>query len=702
MNKIIFIKIYYNMDNDEIFIIIESSLNNLLYNNELDYFKFYNDLYDYSINYQKSKNKNIRENTINFYVSISDKIKFIIDNYINNIFEKIINSKNLFQTYSIELNLFNSGLETINKLYLFFNNELYKLNPNYSKIDFIEYGFNKWILCITHKMEPFIIKKIKKYLDYSKREIYNTEIDLDTIYYINELLDNVYYCVEHSIIDSTLFTINIKVNEFINQNIAIFKSYNTINTKFLNNINTFNNFYNKKLYNLNLDNQFEIFNSLFEDMIKKTFDDKIKLEFKLLLESINIDDFKLDYCINISTLLNINNCIKYSCDITSLKHILDKFTYNLYDCYKEFKNLLDSNYLIHRLYNKLYDNYEIKNKVDDIFTYIIPTYKEYFTNTKNIIENFDKYIREFIYKNKCGSLKLFYHSLKNYFKVYNDDEVIITYYKQLLVKRLYKYNFNKKYIALEIEIIINLDLPCLYKINTIKNDLFQSNICSTEYNNINNRNDNITIATSGIWGLSPKIYKLNNNYFNTQLNAFNIDFTTYYNCKYENKKLEWCYNMSTCILNYNINNLDINIEAPFKYGNILCNFNDTNMILVNDIIKEDKNIYTSLVNYKILKLENNSYILNNDIKHRNIIIRPSKILKQIKKKQNKEIVFTKSELAELYIVRIVKADTINEDILITNTCKKFDISKSETCKILDKLVSNDYLSNKNNNYLYVI
>ena len=160
--------------------------------------------------------------------------------------------------------------------------------------------------------------------------------------------------------------------------------------------------------------------------------------------------------------------------------------------------------------------------------------------------------------------------------------------------------------------------------------------------------------------------------------------------------------MSTCILNYNINNLDINIEAPFKYGNILCNFNDTNMILVNDIIKEDKNIYTSLVNYKILKLENNSYILNNDIKHRNIIIRPSKILKQIKKKQNKKIVFTKSELAELYIVRIVKADTINEDILITNTCKKFDISKSETCKILDKLVSNDYLSNKNNNYLYVI
>ena len=519
------------MDNNEIFIMIESCLNNLLYNNELDYSKFYNNLYDYSINYQKIKTKNIRENTINFYISISDKIKFIIDNYINNIFENIINSKNIFQTYSIELNLFNNSLELINKLYLFFNNELYNLNPNYSKIDFIEYGFNKWIISITHKMEPFIIKKIKQYLDYNKREIYNTEQDLDTIYYINELLDNVYYCIEHNIIESSLFTITLKVEEFINQNINSFRNNNTINTKFLNNIDTFNNFYNKKLYNLNLDNQLEIFISLFEDMIQKTFDNELKLEFKLLLKSINITDFKLDYCINIKILLNIIICIKYSCDITSLKHILDNFTFNLYDSTKEFKDLLDSNYLIHRLYNKLYDNYEIKSKLDDIFTYIIPTYKKYFTNNKDIIYNFDKYIRDFIYKNKCGSLKLFCRSLNNYFKIYSDNEVLITYYKHLLIKRLYKYNFNKKYIDIEIEIISNLDLPCLYKINTIKNDLFQSIICSTEFNNINNRNDNITIATSGIWGLSPKIYKLNNHYFNTTFNIFINSFTTYYNCK---------------------------------------------------------------------------------------------------------------------------------------------------------------------------
>jgi len=688
------------MDNDEIFIMIESSLNNLLYNNELDYSKFYNDLYNYSINYQKTKTINIRENTINFYISISDKIKFIIDNYINNIFEKIINSNNVFQTYSIELNLFNTGLETINKLYLFFNNELYNLNPNYSKIDFIEYGFNKWILCITHKMEPFIIKKIKKYLDYNKRELYNTEIDLDTIYYINELLDNVYYCVEHNIIESTLFTINIKVTEFINQNIAIFKNHNTINSNFLNNIDTFNTFYNKNLYNLNLDSQLEIFISLFEDMIKKTFDDKIKLEFKIMLNSININDFKLDYCINISTLLNINNCIKYSCDITSLKHILDKFTFNLYDSTKEFKNLLDRNYLIHILYNKLFDNYDNKNKIEDIFIYILPTYKVYFTNTKNIIENFDKYIREFIYKNKCGSLKLFYTTLNNYFKVYDDDEVIVTYFKQLLVKRLYKYNFNKKYIAYEIKIISKLNLPCLYKLTTIKNDLVESHICSTEYNNINNRNDTITIATSGIWGLSPKTYNLNNNYFNTQLNAFKSQFTTYYNCKYENKKLDWCYNMSTCVLNYNINNLDIEIEAPFNYANILCNFNDINIMLCNN--DSDKKLYNTLVHYKVLKLVNNYYILNKDMKDKKIIIRPSKILKKIKKKQKKELVFTKLELAELYIVRTVKFNNINENILIENTCKKFDLSKSDITKILDKLITNEYLSYENNNYLFVI
>ena len=535
------------MDSDEILIMIESSFNNLLYNNEVNYSKFYSELYNYSINYQKTKTKDIRDSTINFYISISDKIKFIIDNYINNIFDKIINSNNIFQTYSIELNLFNNSLENINKLYLFFNNELYNLNPNYSKIDFIEYGFNKWILSITHKMEPFIIKKIKKYLDYSKREIYNTELDLDNIYYINELLDNIYYCIEHNIIESTLFTIKLKVTEFINQNIILFKSNNIINSKFLNNINIFNNFYNKKLYNLNLDNQLEIFNSLFKNMIKTTFNAKIKLEFKLLLNSININYFKLDYSINILTLRNINNCIQYSYDDVDLKNILDNFTYNIYDSCNKFKDMLDSNYLINVLYNKLYNNFEIKTKVNNIFEYIIPTYKEYFTNTKNIIEDIDTYIKEYVYKNNCGPLKLFGRALNNYFKIYSDDEVLIICYKHLLIKRLYKYNYNKKYIDIEIEIISNLDLPCLYKLTIIKNDLLKSQIYSKEYNNINDKNDNITVSTSGIWGISSTTYNLNNDYFNTKFNTFINSFSTYYNCKYENKKIDWCYNMTTCI-----------------------------------------------------------------------------------------------------------------------------------------------------------
>ena len=99
------------MDLEEIFITVESKINKLLYNSDINYMEFYTYLYNTSIKIQQIKSPSIRVDTIKFYYAVYDKIKESINSYIVNIYEKIIDNKSILQTYSIELNIFNDNLE---------------------------------------------------------------------------------------------------------------------------------------------------------------------------------------------------------------------------------------------------------------------------------------------------------------------------------------------------------------------------------------------------------------------------------------------------------------------------------------------------------------------------------------------------------------------------------------------------------------
>ena len=696
------------MDKDEIFITIESKLNKLLYNSDINYIEFYTYLYNISIKIQKIKSKTIRIDVIDFYYAIYNKIKESINCYLVNIYDKIIENKCILQTYSIELNIFNSNLETINNLTEYFNNQLIKMDPFYIKLDFVVYGMNKWYENIIFKLLPFINIEIKKCLTFGYEEGFgDSYIDYeDELYYINELLEHIYYCISNNIIDSTIFDINIgnEINKYL---IKIVVEHSTLikdNPNFLIFINNFNTFYKKQLSLLNLETLQPKYKQLFNEKIVNKYEYIIKKTLNTLLYSIKIDKFKLYYSFEKYTIINLTYCLNYCYDIEFIDLSLIKWIDSY--CVNSFASILDLIYLLNLLYIKLQET-DQTTKLENIYKCTLYLYKKYLPNDKNIIEKYDKYIRDYLYKDNNIPLELFYNSISLYFSNYIEEELLFVYYKVFLIKRLNRYNFNSKYIEIEIDIIdilVNkLNISNLYKINIIKKDLIASKYYSNEFNIIYNRQSKLIITTDGIWNIKPKTYIFSNMYFNNIFNKFILDFSHFYNCKYQNKKIDWNYDISSCIINYNISvDKSIEINCPLKYGNILYEFND-----IDTYIPSNKGITkycNEMVKYGLLKINNGEYILNNDIKYKNITIKHvSNKLKKIKKSQKIELVFSKLELVELFIIRHVKAVNImSETKLINDIQQKYDIDISLIHKILDRVVDNLYLIKEQNNYLYLI
>ena len=697
------------MDIDEILITVQSKINKLLYNSDINYIEFYTYLYDSSIKIQQIKSPSIRLDTIDFYYAIYDKIKESINSYMINSYEKIIDNTYILQTYSIELNIFNCNLEVINRLIGYFNNEVKKIDPNYIKLDYVVYGMKKWHENITIKLFPFINKKIKQQLNYENAENFNSDLDInDEIYYINELIEHVKYCSYNKIIESNVFELNIGNSIYTYLENSLHK-YSTIvkdkdNHNVITYINNLNVFYTKQLEILNLDELQHKYKQSFNNIIVYKYEAVIKENFNRILYSITIEKFKSDYCFEIDTIINLNNYFNFFHDIEYIQSTLNTWI----DSYKvnDFGSILDIIYLTNLLYIKLQETDE-HSKIEPIYNTTLYLYTKYLPNDKNIIEKYDKYIRNYLYKQQTIPLESFYNSLALYFNNYIKEDILFAYYKNFLIQRLNRYNFNSKYIDIEINIIEaichKLNTTNVYKLNIVKKDLIASKIYSTEFNTIYNRHSKLIIITNGIWNIKPKTYNFSNTYFNICLNNFTLDFSTFYNCKYQNKKLDWNYDTSSCVLNYNINpDKSIDIDCPLKYANILCEFNDNASYSPNNkgIIK----YCNELVNYGILNLHNREYVLNTEIKQKNITIKYcSSKSKAIKKSQKREIVFTQKELAELFIIRSIKhVNSMSEHQIIESTTQQYDIETSLIHKILDKFVDNLYLSREENNYFYII
>jgi len=325
---------------------------------------------------------------------------------------------------------------------------------------------------------------------------------------------------------------------------------------------------------------------------------------------------------------------------------------------------------------------------------------------KSTIELFDKYIRTILYKDQ-QYLYYFTNLLVYYFEKYRAEEIVFEYYKNYLIRRLYKFNFNSSLINIELiilnDLFKNLNTINLHKLNIIQNDINNSKEITNEFNEIYNLGDKIYITTTGIWDISPNKYKLINKSFKQQHTLFTNQFSSYYNCKYDKRTLKWNDTMTNCILYFNINNDTYHIECPIKYADILYYFNDRD-IIDDSIALENNDTLELLCQYKLIKKrKNNIFTINSKFNYKksHFTIKGSQN-KKIKKKQDTNEIFTQKDLLELFIVRILKHDNLEYDSLLTAIKAKYDFSSKFISETLNNLVDKGYLSNENNNYLYVI
>ena len=116
--------------------------------------------------------------------------------------------------------------------------------------------------------------------------------------------------------------------------------------------------------------------------------------------------------------------------------------------------------------------------------------------------------------------------------------------------------------------------------------------------------------------------------------------------------------MTNCILDFNINGKNYNIECPIKYADILYYFNDSD-IIDNNIASENNDTLDLLCQYKLIKKKDNMYTINTNFNYKksHFTIKGNQT-KKIKKKQETNEIFTQKDLLELYIVRTLKHNNL--------------------------------------------
>jgi hypothetical protein len=678
------------MNIDDILNTIHVEINNLLNNNDFNISYFYTYMYESCLQIQKHKSYDSRQLTINSYKNIFNTLDNIIIIFNDKISNNIKDKEDILDYYYEQTNLYVKNIAIINNTFSYINKELSILDSSYTIIDYNKYGIENWFNSIIFKNIELFNTIFIKYLDF---DIQQTD---RPIYLLNEFLDTIFMCIHKKIIDSTFFDIHIGdvLLEHIDQCCIDFsrKSYGSINV-LVTMIDKFNIFYMTTFDILNLECLKKKYISLLKKRILYKFSDRMKIEYDSILlhpiQNTNLyDDIKL-----------LTKIINYCNDTQYIKLKINDYFNTLYNSLSNFNDILEVFYLTHMIYDEcmniefiVYYNYDI----------IVP--KNIFEDVESISDNYDKYIRNVLYKKI--KKPYFYSSLLLYFKKFKDNELIPIYYKNNLVKRLYKYNFNLTYINIEINIINQIcnywksnSHSILYKLKKIKTDLEESIITSNEFNSIYDIPSTIILATDGIWNIDPYNKPFSSPVFNKEYNSLIEYFTTFYNCKYNTKKLDWNQELSSCILNYYVNDsMTIEITCPLKIANILYKFNINNSIVLN------KPYSKLLEHYNIIDtVDSNICTLNTTIPSSNVVIKFLKAKKKdISKSQKKEIVFTKHVLIEAYCVRLLKnKKSMIDSVLIGLIKEKYKVDNTLITKTIDKLVENLYIKYENSKYMYL-
>lgn len=695
------------MNFKEILNYIEDNITKLLIDNEINYIDTYRNIYDFSLDLQKQKTNSSRNLIIEYYNTILTKIKHQIELCLKDILIKITDD-NLISNYIYEQNLFEKNLTIIDNLLSYYNQELLKLDKDFVKINYYNYGKTKWIDIITNNCLSVITNHIISFFDY--RNINDNDYDNynDNLKEIgdniNYILDNIYYCIEKKIINPNYLD-DYFYKKIINSiEINIIKYENKINEfRFndkLNAIYKYKCLIENNLNELNLNNIYDKSIELINHYLINT--NKIIYNFDNILEKLDFNNFKETYEIDNYILKIIMIIIRLINDYDPLINIIDCYFTNLLSL--NFEDNVKVYYFIASIREKLFNILSRCSLHETLTIGKLFSLKNInnLDNPKLINELLNNYIKKFIYKSNNSELKLFKGFIFDIFDIFKNSEEFFLYYKNYMIKRIYKNNFQYE---IEIEILskINKDKTELYKINKIINDLQHSDILTNQFNDIYNYNSKITTITNGLWNISPKLLEFSSSLFKHEINKLNASFDNFYNCKYEKRKLDWNYEVSSCILNYNIDDTNtIEIKCSLLQANTLFHFNE--QLEFTDNSSTIKN----LKKYKILKKkDNDTYLLNLNFKAKdNFInirgINKKKQTNKLKKKCDKEEIFTMKELMEMYIVRTLKnKENISSDALSLLIKTKFNCDNKIIDFVLKDLIDKSYIYYENSIYYYI-
>ena len=675
----------------------ENEINKTLYNGETKYIDMYKLLYTKSLEIQKEKNQNTRIVIMNFYSNIIDKTTITIKNYIIDIYQKI---KNDLESYFITYNKLNKSLKLINKVIGFVNKELLRLEENYDVINILKFGIKTWCDNILFRFTDTINKKIVYLLDYeNKPENYDKETNI-----VSGVIDSIGFLTNNSFIEPDFYQGKIigYASNFLESKVIKFsKIIDGKKDNFMNIIDNFNRFYYKSINILNVDLLQELFDYKFDFYVLNTHKYNILDHLEAHLKEIDFEKYCEDYTLSGEIINKLELCIRYSND----KHMIAKIIGNFIESHlssikdDDFSKLLDLNYLCYELYYKITDlniliGFKISKPLDTIM----------FKGEKDgklIIKNIDKYIQDKIYLKKNIPIRYFQQIITDHIKEFEEDIYII--YKNALIRRLYKNNFETDKINYEVKIINyfvgNLKHCDIYKLLKIKTDLLESVVFNLELNRINKSNNRIILVTQGIWGINPTKINLSCLNFKEHFNQFKTSVESFHKMKYENQRLEWNVELSCCTLEYK----GISLICSFEQANELYKFNETDMIPFRD-----NKVLVTLEKYRLIKRDGENYILNSKFKSKTEVLdikSKTSSTKKVKKRHDKEEAICKQDLLSAFVVRVLKQEkSLSKSDLNLKIKEKYKFSETLVTKTINKLIENCYIefNSDDNTYKYIV
>jgi len=322
---------------------------------------------------------------------------------------------------------------------------------------------------------------------------------------------------------------------------------------------------------------------------------------------------------------------------------------------------------------------------------------------------------------------IFINDVISFLSKVNVTDVFFSKYHQLLIERLLSREIN---INNELSIINTLKIDfkhCLVKkIDKVMNDYIVSmndlNFYHKKYNFLNfdnittsylnwniNYNEGYVNSLSKEILLGPvcedcEVHRETETTSNVTLKDYIINYQEYYNKIYsEKRKLQWLLQYGEVNITYN----NINITLLPIQLLVLELFNNNNFLTIDEIISQSffdnysnkfkKDIINSLLNSRILKIENNLIVLSNSCDIETNLINISyeyKIESNISEECDYDLAFSREEIIKSIINHHVKIESKNMNelyLLVENDIKYFRLTEELFKKAILSLINFDYI-----------